>query len=146
MVGKTKHRTQADNERLDILSAYCLPCVLEGWPGNRGTIQHVTEGGRRLEDEHQATYPACEWHHLGERPVITRECVPMGRIEELFGPSFARNKRAYQKRYGTERQLIAVADQLVAAALQARRRGEFLSERESRKIIQRSHKAIVRTV
>ena len=136
MVGQTAPRTTADNERLDIITEIgCLPCLLNGW-SESATVQHVTEGGRRLG--HQSTYGGCPYHHLGNRP--DGYSGPMNEsFEEWYGPSFARNKQAFISRYGPERLLIQVTDALVRIVQSARRRGEYLPNYEIQKLAVQIH-------
>lgn len=66
-------------------------------------VQHMTSGGRRISNEH--TYPLCKWHHQGY--------IPPGyglknstEAAEKFGPSFAKSKREFEARFGTEEELL----------------------------------------
>ena len=119
MVGATKSQNKADELRLQILGHLgCLPCNIDGWPGEPPTVQHVTEGGVRLKDQHQMTYPSCPWHHLGNTPDGVRGGI--SDCEDKLGPSFARNKRAFQKRYGSERQLVQMTDAMVRIYIRER--------------------------
>ncbi len=126
MVGNTKTQNKADKLRLwAIKEIGCVPCMIDGWDDALCTIQHVTEGGRRLDNEHQMTYGACEWHHLGIKP---REFGgSMHHAEKKYGPSFARNKRGYLRHYGMERELIQVQDALIRAYMKAHREACVMS-------------------
>ena len=74
----------------------CLPCLLMGFLDVHTTIEHVTDRGRRLMDQHMATLGLCTWHHFGytrgrkSRANTTLDQGPalaLGRIpfEEFFG-------------------------------------------------------------
>ncbi len=129
MVGKTKTQNKADKLRLwAITEIGCVPCMIDHWDGTPTTIQHVTEGGRRIEDQHQMTYGACAWHHLGVKPLGF--VGTMHRVEKLYGPSFARSKRAYLRHYGMERELIQVQDALIRAYMKAHREARVMSSAE----------------
>ncbi len=126
MVGATKSQNKSDRLRLATISQIgCVPCMIDGWDGALCTIQHVTEGGRRLDDEHQMTYGSCEWHHLGIKPRDFGGS--MHHAEKKYGPSFARNKRDFMCRYGTERELIQVQDALIRAYMKAHREARVMS-------------------
>ncbi len=139
MVGRTKHQTKADAERLEILAPYCLPCMIDDWPHAHGTIQHVTSGGRRHVDQHQHTYPACSYHHLGYLPDI----LTVAEAEDMYGPSFAHNKRAYAERYGTEEQLVLIADSVYRLVKLNRCHGVLTRDSEVRSLVCGLHSEIV---
>jgi hypothetical protein len=63
--------------------------------------------------------------------------------EKKYGPSFARNKRGFVIRYGTERQLIQIQDALVRMYEKARDKGEYLPPVEIGKLTRCLHKEIV---
>ena len=139
MVGQTAPRTQADNDRFDIITEIgCLPCLLNGW-FEPATIQHVTEAGRRLG--HQHSYGSCPYHHLGNRPP-GYEGLMNGSVERMYGPSFARNKRAFTFHYGSERLLIQVTDALVRIVQRAQSRGEYLPQYEIQKLAVQIHREL----
>lgn len=84
----------------------CIACVLDGRHGTPPDIHHLVEGRKRLGDDH--TIPLCPWHHRG---------VPCGssakETEEVLGPSLARNKREFVERYGTERELLEMVNEII---------------------------------
>lgn len=63
----------------------------------------VDKGYRRLSGEHQATLPLCRWHHRG----IALDGVGNAETERQCGPSMFHTKKAFVKKYGTERELLA---------------------------------------
>lgn len=134
MVGRTAPRSARDNARLSILSEVgCLACMVDGW-WEPAEIHHPTEGFHRHRDEHQHSYPLCAWHH---------RAVPPNVVSVDFGPSLARNPAEYRARYGSEPELVQIADAVVRIVEQARRRAEWLSDDKLRRIVQCLHREIV---
>jgi hypothetical protein len=69
------------------------------------------EGRKRLG--HRYTYGNCDWHHQG---------YPFNGVDEeasksLAGPSLAKNPRAFHERFGTEHEIVAMCDELIAPLL-----------------------------
>lgn len=144
MVGRTQARVIADQIRLTTLFEIgCIPCMIDGMDGEPATIQHVTSCGRRLEDQHQKTYSACAWHHLGHVPdFVSRNNVELA--TQMLGPSLAHQRRPYRDRYGTEADLIMIADGLVRMVRGASKRGEFLTQREIGELCRAMHAELVK--
>ena len=142
MVGKTKYKTKADEKRLSGVSQMgCLPCMIDGWNDVPATVQHITEGGVRLEDEHQKTYPSCPWHHQAYPP---ESCHGSSRLaRRKFGPSFANNKRNFAERYGSERDLVQITDALLRVIDSEWRRGCYLGPAALGKVAVELHREIV---
>ena len=141
MVGKTKTQNAADKRRFEAMSEIgCIPCMIGGWDGVPATTQHVTEAGRRLNDEHQQTYRSCQWHHLGKFDDPVRS---IRAATKIYGPSFERNKRAFAERYGTERQLIQIQDALVRMYFRAHEKGEYLPAPELTRLTNGLYREIV---
>ncbi len=142
MVGKTKYQTKADVKRLSGVGQMgCLPCMIDGWNDVQATVQHITEGSVRLEDEHQMTYPSCPWHHQGKVPDKFRGAVRLA--TRRVGPSFARNKRDFAKRYGAERELVHITDALLRVIDSEWRRGCYLGPAALGKVAVELHREIV---
>lgn len=104
MVGKTAPITKADQRRLEIITKHCgcLCCVISGHLYRAATVEHVTDGGRRVEiddkSEHQCTIGLCEWHHFGALlPGQTRQ----GMVGTM-GPSLAWGRIPFEEFYGDE--------------------------------------------
>ena len=145
MVGKTKHRTKADEKHLDVTAEIgCIPCLLDNYPDIPATIQHVTEAGRRNKDQHQHVYGSCPWHHQGQAPPFfvgsTTQC------EVMYRPSFARNKRVFEERYGPEEVLVQVQHAINRICRSAYQRGEYLPATEVMDLVQKIHLEIMSNV
>lgn len=107
--------TKADQKRLDIIHRMpCLACAQEGCSQPSKTEAHhiVDKGYRKHSGGHQSTLPLCGWHHRGE-PISGDSCSEM---TAYYGPSMAKNKRSFVKRYGTERELLARTDEVMGIA------------------------------
>ena len=103
MVGKTKYVTKEQKKRMDKIAALpCLPCLIEG-KSRASTVQHVTEGFRRLG--HDYTYGSCPWHHQKIKDSGYVAYTDQ-QITGLLGPSFASGRRAFEERYGDERYVL----------------------------------------
>ena len=141
MVGKTKYQTKADERRLSTLVEIgCIPCLIEGRIG-AATIQHVTDCGRRHEDQHRMTYGSCPWHHMAVPPG--RKEANMAKNVKAYGPSFAYNRGEFAERYGTELQLVQIADALVRMVERARQDGWFYGSAKLKRLAIELHGEIV---
>lgn len=85
--------TKAERQHLDRVAALgCLCCALEGHPDTPALIHHIRAGqGLSQRASHYDTLPLCELHHVGT---------------DSHYPSIHRAKRAFEARYGTERELL----------------------------------------
>jgi len=117
MVGKTAPIRNKDRIRFQVIREHtgCICCLIElrdaGYEEiSLTTIEHVTDRGRRLEDEHQATIGLCPWHHLG---------VPWSGMQSrdmtgTLGPSLANGRRPFEEHYGDEvHVLLPLQDELI---------------------------------
>jgi len=117
MVGKTKRIKREDEIRFKVITEYigCLCCAIE--LHNAGhediamtTIEHVTDRGRRLKNQHQATIGLCPWHHQG---------VPWARLNgsemvNILGPSLANGRKLFEDQYGDEvHVLLPLQDEVI---------------------------------
>lgn len=93
---------QLDRERFYLLKNHygCAACRHLGISGHTVEIHHLVEGYRL---GHQFTIPLCIWHHRGERENLA---VTMERMRQFFGPSLAREKKAFVSKFGSERELL----------------------------------------
>lgn len=76
----------------------CLACRKHGLFGVPSDLHHPTSGGRRVSDS--VVIPLCPWHHRG--------------VGEPIGPSLAKSKRAFVAEYGSEMELHAWCQRLLA--------------------------------
>lgn len=107
MKSKLGKPSKSTLERWDKLQTIgCIACVLEGRVGTPGDVHHVLHAGKRVS--HDNSIVLCPWHH---------RAVPVGvsakETEEILGPSLARSKREFIKRYGTERELLELVNKLI---------------------------------
>ena len=82
----------------------CLACRKDGRFGVPSDLHHPTSGGRRLGDD--KVIPLCEFHHRG---LLRAEAARFVR-----GPSLADGRKALEAHYGTERELLAETERLLA--------------------------------
>ena len=110
-ISKTQRvKMMNDNERMNRIAAMpCVCCEIEGISQpNRTTVHHIVDNGyRRLSGGHQSTIPLCEWHHQGY-PVQGALGLTVGEMENVYGPSLAHKKRAFNAEYGGERKLLEI--------------------------------------
>ena len=100
MVGRAKPATKAQRQRMAVIAEMgCLPCLIQR-AERPATIQHVTEGGRRLG--HDYTYGSCTWHHLGTK----EQGWSMQEMMGILGPSFAHGRKNFEEVYGDERDVL----------------------------------------
>lgn len=96
----------------------CLAC-LQDRRYSVPEINHIAEGGRRRGKQrgggrhqgHSNTYGICGWHHRG----VTPDGWSTAYAEAHFGPSMARNPRAFRERFGSHDELLARQNQLIEA-------------------------------
>ena len=111
MVGKTKPITKADRARFEKLHQLgCICCRIkiqvQKFPC---TIHHLLGAGRRLG--HQATIPACRWHHLG----TTYEGLTKAEMTLYYGPSLANGSKPFKLEFGTDNELLALVNDLIVS-------------------------------
>lgn len=107
-----KRPTKAQQDRLDRLHRLpCMACVHEGVTQPFQTEAHhlVDKGYREHSGGHDATIPLEAWHHRG----VQREGWLRIEMEAKYGPSMALNKKAFEAKYGTQRELLAKIDKLL---------------------------------
>lgn len=104
MVGKTAPIGRLDELRFKVITEYCgcLCCTMRHRLNAHATIEHVTENGRRLDDEHQGTIGLCEWHHFGNPwDGLTRD-----EMVRLLGPSLAHGRTPFEEAFGDEVEIL----------------------------------------
>lgn len=89
----TKHRTKSDNNWMQkVAELGCIACFIQGTPGSPCEIHHLRSGqGRGQRGSHKESIGLCPAHHRGTDHPRT--------------PSIHMAKRAFESRFGTEREL-----------------------------------------
>jgi hypothetical protein len=103
--------------RFKVIREYmgCLCCAIElhgsGYEDIAlTTIEHVTENGRRLFDEHNATIGLCPWHHQ----AVPWNYKTKSQMRDLLGPSLAEGRKPFEDHYGDEiHVLLALQDEMI---------------------------------
>lgn len=114
MKHSTKPPNKSEQMRFEAIKQVgCVPCWLNGVEFNPCTIQHVVEGRKRLG--HEWTYGSCCWHHQG----YPLEGLNERESEEIAGPSLAKSRRKFAERFGSERELVALCNEMIKGYLQA---------------------------
>lgn len=69
-------------------------------------IHHLNGGGHHGQPRRgdEFTIPLCVWHHRGLGPAA--------KFTSAYGPSWAKGSRPFRKAYGTDDELLAVANRL----------------------------------
>jgi hypothetical protein len=108
--------TKADLERFSrFRDLGCVVCrVYRKIPEVPADTHHALNGGRRIS--HEDTAPLCAWHHRGVIP----DGYSAISAAEKFGPSKARNPRAFAERYGDDTELLIVTNCLLEAMKRGR--------------------------
>lgn len=114
MVGKTKAPTVAERSRLAKIAALgCVACGFVPRCPCRVEVHHLLSGGMRRG--HRFTIPLCIWHHRGEPP----QGFTARQAAIAFGPSLARQSRAFHDQYGTDNELLAMTDERIGELVAA---------------------------
>ena len=79
----------------------CIACYLDGHACEPYDVHHLVEGYRL---GHRFTIPLCPCQHRG---------VPQGTAYTLKSPRLFDEKRDFTLRYGTERELLKIVDDLL---------------------------------
>jgi hypothetical protein len=91
----------------------CIACLKEGLPIEPADMHHVVDKGTRAHSGGDAaTVPLCPWHHRGD----PRDGESVDEALYRRGPSLDRHKRLFVKIYGTERELLAEANEMILKA------------------------------
>lgn len=88
-----------------------MACVQEGLTQPFHTeIHHLVDFGyREHSGGHDATIPLCCWHHQGYQLTGANPTM----MAHMYGPSLALNKKAFEAKYGTQRELLAKINTLL---------------------------------
>lgn len=111
--------TKAESQRIERLkTGECLCCWINRQQGRPTAYfggcdaHHVLSGGRRIG--HMATLALCPWHHRALRPY---EAMTDAQATEMFGPSLALGSKPFHVLYGTDEELLALQQQLLASGV-----------------------------
>lgn len=88
-----------------VRSLPCIACEFERVPQpSRTTEHHLNCFGRAGQKRRGDAYsiPLCEWHHQGYPPAG----MTTTQAGAKFGPSLARQSKAFRARYGSDDQLL----------------------------------------
>jgi hypothetical protein len=100
-----------EKKRFDALRELgCIACKRDlHWRSPE--IHHLVDNGyRKHSGGHQATIPLCDWHHRGT-PI---EGHALHWMRSQLGPSMALESKAFAERYGSQRELLAKVNELLA--------------------------------
>jgi hypothetical protein len=98
-----------DQKRYDQLQKIgCIACTRFGYHQD-ADIHHLLCGSHRIGNE--ATIPLCEWHHRG---IWQTRFKTKARAQTLLGPSLAESSRAFHERFGSDVELLAEVERLIA--------------------------------
>lgn len=118
-MGPTERITPADRQRFSLMQVLgCVVChVFFRKPGTPGQVHHLVSGGRRLG--HQATICLHPWYHQGQPPRVRYAGaflqLTTDQATYRYGPSLALDKPAFERRFGTELELLEMQDALIGA-------------------------------
>ena len=111
MKPRSQPATKEERARYAALKSMpCAACRQIGVYTLWSDVQHITSGGRRIGN--YDSYPLCKWHHQGYIPAgfnLKNSTEAKG----MFGPSFAKSKREFEERFGTEEELLAQTNLLL---------------------------------
>jgi hypothetical protein len=103
--------TKAHAERFEaIKSLGCLACRKLGLAMFCGPIEahHLLSGGRRRG--HKESIPLGRWHHRG----IPWQTLNTRQMADAFGPSLRLQSKLFHATFGTDDELLAEAERLIA--------------------------------
>jgi hypothetical protein len=103
--------TKAHAARFEaIKSLGCLACRKLGVAMFCGPIEahHLLSGGRRRG--HLQTIPLGAWHHRG----VIWYSLNSEQMKEAFGPSLAKGSKPFHAMFGTDDELLAEVERLIA--------------------------------
>lgn len=116
MKHSTKSPTKAQRARFEKLrNLGCIACHMNAHQFARmlrqPEIHHLNLGGLAGQKRrgHDDTVPLCPWHHRSECVNGFSTAV----MAQAFGPSLARESKAFRERYGTDDELLARVNLLI---------------------------------
>lgn len=102
MKHSTTTPTKAEAEHMDRFRHIgCIACWMLGYPGTPYDVQHLLSGGVRRG--HMATIPLCPAHHRG-----------VDFSPSLHLASVARGPRTFRETFGSDDELLTLAERLIA--------------------------------
>ena len=108
MQHSTPPPTADDQKRFDRLKEIgCIACRAWGFHSH-ADIHHLLSGNRRRG--HAETIPLCRWHHVG----VSDQQRDAKRMAIILGPSLARESKRFHERFGTDDELLAKVNELIA--------------------------------
>lgn len=109
-VSRNKNITDAQRRRLDIITKEvgCILCRMEHGQYVPAQANHLLNGYRIGHDD---VTPECPWHHMGE--CFTG--IDARAMKKKFGPSRKLHKKQFRKHYGSDRALLQLTNEYVAA-------------------------------
>lgn len=89
----------------------CIACRIKNYtPCGIVTIHHLVDKGyRKHSGGNQATIPLGQWHHQGI-PYID---LSLSYMRSKWGPSLALEKREFVREFGSERELLAMVNEML---------------------------------
>jgi hypothetical protein len=108
--GKPTKAQQKRFERLKQLG--CIACRKEGLVIFPVEIHHMNLGGKAGQKRlgHDFTIPLCAWHHRGTNVHPGGVCLTL-----TLGPSLAKQSKLFRETYGTDDELLAEVNAMLAA-------------------------------
>jgi hypothetical protein len=107
---------QLVNRNLRVKSLPCIACELLGIHMQPFPTEshHLNLGGRAGQKRrgNDFTIPLCGWHHRG---LVSRH-VDSNVMAALYGPSLAKQSKAFRTRLGTDDQLLALTNDRLEVA------------------------------
>jgi hypothetical protein len=97
---------------LRVKSLPCIACRMLPADQCQHTEEHhlcISSGQKRLGDEF--SIPLCVWHHRGDPAFGTTA----GNMENIYGPSLARNPKAFRAQFGEDSLLLHRTNKLLEA-------------------------------
>lgn len=112
MQSRAKGPTKAEKKRMEkIVEIGCVCCRMEDLcVVPTAEIHHLIDGGVRRG--HRFTVGLCDWHHRG----VNKGDFTLGARRRVSGPSLAEGSRPFHERYGSDDDLLAYQNTLLASA------------------------------
>lgn len=105
--------TQSESDRMARIKemCICMACRQRGLSVPFVEVHHLNEGGHAGQKRrgHRFTIGLCLWHHKG----IVERGLTAKVMETMFGPSLARQSKAFRFWYGQDDDLLAEQDKLL---------------------------------